>query len=202
MDPLTDADLQPAVAAEFLALAEVLEPLDEAAWGAPSLCDGWRVREVVAHMTMPVRYSASEFETELRDCDFDFTRLSNLVATRDAALARGVLVDNLRDEALHLWSPPGGGYAGALNHAVIHGLDITVPLGLPRTAPDVTIRSVLDELTSGGGHSNFGFDLSGLQLQATDMDWSYGSGSPVSGQAADIALFLCGRALPEGRIRS
>ena len=27
-----------------------------AVWDAPSLCEGWRTREVVAHMTMPARY--------------------------------------------------------------------------------------------------------------------------------------------------
>ena len=42
------------------------------------------------------------------------------------------------------WTPPGGGYHGALNHVVIHGLDITVPLREPRRASDTAIRYVLD----------------------------------------------------------
>jgi len=33
---------------------------------------------------------------------------------------------------------------------VIHGLDATVPLGVPRRSPDATIRIVLDDLTTGG----------------------------------------------------
>ena len=37
-------------------------------------------------------------------------------------------------------------------------------------------------------------------LQATDLDWSYGSGPPLRGKAEDLALVLCGRALPAGRI--
>ena len=45
------------------------------------------------------------------------------------------------------WTPPGGGYAGALNHVVIHGLDITVPLGVQRRSSGETIRVVLDDLT-------------------------------------------------------
>lgn len=32
---------------------DLLADLDEAGWDHPSLCAGWRVREVVAHMTMP-----------------------------------------------------------------------------------------------------------------------------------------------------
>ena len=53
-------------------------------WDTPSLCAGWRVRDVVAHMTMPARYSQEEFMAELSRCEFDFTRLSNEVASRDA----------------------------------------------------------------------------------------------------------------------
>jgi len=60
---------------------------------------------------------------------------------------------------------------------------------------------VLDQLTSGGAHAHFGFDLSGLSLRATDLDWSFGSGSPVSGTAGDLALLVCGRSLPSGRVQ-
>ena len=37
-----------AVAEECLALAGLLEASPAAAWDAPSLCEGWRTREVVA----------------------------------------------------------------------------------------------------------------------------------------------------------
>jgi uncharacterized protein (TIGR03083 family) len=198
--PPTGIDLQSAVTAEFVALADLLDPLPDAGWDTPSLCAGWRVREVVAHLTMAVRYSAAQFGAELQDCDGDFTRLSNLVASRDAALPASVLVGNLRDEMMHHWTPPGGGLTSALNHVVIHGLDITVPLGVRRRSPDETLRAVLDDLTRGGTHAHFGFDLGGLSLRATDMDWTFGSGTPISGAAEDLALLVCGRKLPGGRI--
>ena len=200
MNPPTGVDLRSAVTTEFLALADLLDTLPDSGWGTPSLCAGWRVREVVAHMTMPVRYSVAQFEAELRDCDGDFTRLSNLVAGRDAALPTSVLVGNLRDEVMHHWTPPGGGHTGALNHVVIHGLDITVPLGVRRRSPDDTLRAVLDDLTQGGTHAHFGFDLGGVSLRATDMDWSFGTGTPISGTSEDLALLVCGRKLPPGRI--
>jgi len=37
-------------------------------------------------------------------------------------------------------------------------------------------------------------------LRATDLDWTFGSGTPVSGAAEDLALLVCGRAVPAGRI--
>jgi len=52
-----DAQLQPAVAAEFASLADLLAAATDAQWDTPSMCEGWRVREVVAHLTMAARYS-------------------------------------------------------------------------------------------------------------------------------------------------
>jgi len=195
-----DAYLQPAVAAEFDGLADLLAAASDAQWDTRSLCERWRVREVIAHLTMAARYSEAEFMAELRRCGFDFTRLSNEVAGRDAGLPAGELVANLRSEVMQRWTPPGGGYHGALNHVVIHGLDVTVPLGMPRRCPDETIRVVLDDLTGGGGHAHFGMEIEGRELQASDLDWSYGSGAVLRGEAADLALAMCGRAVPDGRL--
>ena len=195
-----DANLQPAVAAEFLALADLLEGAADAQWDTPSLCAGWRVREVVAHMTMAARYSEEQFMTELRRCGLDFGRLSNELAARDAELPPGELLAGLRSEVMQHWTPPGGGWHGALNHVVIHGLDVTVPLGVPRRPPDATIRVILDDLTRGGVDAHFGTSIEGRRLQATDLDWSYGSGPALRGAAADLALLLCGRTVPHGRL--
>lgn len=196
----TDTHLQPAVAAEFASLADLLAAASDAQWDTPSMCAGWRVREVIAHLTMAARYSEEEFMAEFRRCEFDFTRLSNEVASRDARLPAGELVANLRSDIMQRWTPPGGGYHGALNHVVIHGLDVTVPLGAPRCSPDETIRVVLDDLTAGGGHAHFGIAIDGRHLQATDLAWSHGSGQILRGPAGDLALALCGRTLPAGRL--
>jgi uncharacterized protein (TIGR03083 family) len=201
MTASTDTDRQTAIAGAYLALADLLESLPDETWDTPSLCAGWRVREVAAHVTMPARYSADRFMAELRGHGGDFTRLSNAVASRDAALPADVLVANLRDETLHRWTPPGGGSVGALNHIVIHSLDITVPLGIRRHFPDGTMRLVLDDLSSGGTHAHFGFEMDGRSLRATDIDWSFGRGEPISAAAEDLALMICGRDLPEGRVR-
>ncbi|HEY5989374.1 MAG TPA: maleylpyruvate isomerase family mycothiol-dependent enzyme [Streptosporangiaceae bacterium] len=195
-----DADLQPAVAAEFVALADLLDSATDAQWDTPSVCEGWRVREVIAHMTMAARYSEEEFMAELRRCGFDFSRLSNQIAARDAELPTSELVANLRADVMHHWTPPGGGYHGALNHVVIHGLDATVPLGVPRRSPDEIIRVVLDDLTEGGGHAHFGTSIKGRTLQATNLDWSHGSGPALRGAAEDLALVLCGRTIPARRL--
>ena len=42
----------------------------------------------------------------------------------------------------------------------------------------------------------FGTDLSGTQLRATDTGWTFGTGTPVTGSAQDLALLICGRKRP------
>jgi uncharacterized protein (TIGR03083 family) len=195
-DPTPDAHLQPLVATELLALADRLAPLPGDRWDTPSLCTGWRAREVVAHMTMAARYGPEEFGAEMEAAGFDFDVLSNRVAERDGALPPERLLADLRSETLRLWAPPGGGYAGALSHAVIHGLDVTLPLGAGRVASDEATRLVLDGLTAGGVRTYFGVDVEGLELRAVDLDWSSGAGRTVAATAGELVAVLAGRAVP------
>lgn len=195
-----DIDLRPAIAGEFLALADTLQAMDGTRWDTPSLCEGWRIREVIAHLTMAARYPEQRFMAKLQEHGFDFTALSNAIAREDAGLSTSELLGNLRDRTMHEWAPPGGGYHGALNHVVVHGLDATIPLGVPHRGPEENLHVVLEDLTRGGGHENFGVSVMGRRLEATDLDWSFGSGAPLSGSSEALIVALCGRVLPRGRL--
>jgi uncharacterized protein (TIGR03083 family) len=198
--PATDVDLRAAVAAELDDIADVLDALPVESWDLPSLCAGWRVREVVAHLTMPGRYSTARFVTEIVRSRGNFNRMAARTAGRDASLPVGDLVAALRSPKLQAWKPPGGGYEGALIHAVIHGLDITAALEIGRQIPEHRLRIVLDGITKPNSLKHFGVDISGVSLSADDMAWSIGSGPPVSGNAQDLALMLCGRRVPAERL--
>lgn len=189
------------IAEEFLALAGLLEAAGPPVWDAPSLCEGWRTREVVAHVTMPVRYSGPAFMAELEAAGGDFGRLSNTVAARDGALPTERLLADLRSDVLHGWQPPGGGIDGALTHCVVHCLDIVESVPLARRVPDARIARVLSLVVAPAAPNLFGTDLSGVELRADDIDWSYGAGAPVEGPAQALALVACGRLLPAGRLR-
>ncbi len=198
---ITESELPAQIAAERRELARVLSDLPSLAWDADTLCAGWRVREVVAHMTMPFRYSAARFAAELARSGGRFDLMSDRVARRDAAAVSAAdLLSVLQANATHPWKPPGGGYVGALTHDVIHGLDITVPLGIGRRVPEGRLRAVLDAIAAPKARKHFGTDLSGVQLRAEDIDWVSGSGQQLSGAAQDLALVLCGRKLPPGRL--
>ncbi len=198
---ITESELPVKIAAERRELARVLSDLPASAWDAQTLCAGWRVREVVAHMTMAFRYSAARFAAELARSGGRFNAMSDRIARRDAAAVSAAdLLSILQDNATNPWKPPGGGYLGALTHDVIHGLDITVPLGIGRRVPADRLRAVLDAIAAPKARKHFGTDLSGVRLRAEDIDWTSGSGQQLSGAAQDLALVLCGRKLPPGRL--
>lgn len=195
------ADITTLIAGERRELAAVLAGLPAEAWDAPTLCAGWRVREVVAHITMPFRYRPPRFAAEMIRSRGNFNRMADRCARRDATAPPGQLAAALRDNENNPWKPPGGGYQGALTHDVIHGLDITVALGLGRRVPPERLAIVLDGISAAKSVRFFGSDLGGVQLQADDLDWSFGSGEPVSGSAQDLALVVSGRKLPPGHLR-
>lgn len=187
-----DARFTAETRAERQRLAALFEELSPRQWTSRSLCEGWRTREVLAHMTMPFRLSGPGFLFGMVRAGFRFNRF----ADRDAR-ATAAKLDDRRLTALyranieHPWRPPGGGPAAALGHEVIHGLDITEALGLPGP-PAERIGLVL----SGGGPRNlayFGVDLTGRSLRASDADYSVGEGEPLRLPARRLLLVVTGR---------
>jgi uncharacterized protein (TIGR03083 family) len=188
-------DPQSWVAPTYTGLADLLAAAD--GWDTPSLCDKWLVRHVVAHVTMPARLTPEHFGAELAAAGGDFGALSDTVAARDAALPVADLLDQLRSPGLHRWQPPGGA-SGALSHAVIHSLDVTIALDRPAVAPPAAVTAVLDQLTGARG-TWFGVDLTGVRLDATDTGWSWGDGRLVRADSGCLVALLSGRTLPDGR---
>ncbi len=193
---MTSTDVQALVGPQLQALADALTAQEATIAGRPTLCAGWAVRHVVAHMTMAARYDGPAFMAELAAAGHDFETLSRTIARRDGDLPFASLLADLRSDAMAAWAPPGGGALGALSHAVIHGLDITAALDLPRTADDHATGLVLDALTEGGVSARFGTPTDGWLLRATDLDRTFGSGTPVAASAGDLVLAAAGRPRP------
>lgn len=190
------------VTAERREMSALLTDLPESAWDAPSLCAGWRVREVVAHMTMPFRSSPLAFLLGMVRARGDFNKASDRWARDDAAkFTSAELAASMRENAGNRWKPPGGGFAGALGHDVVHGLDVTVALGLDRDVPAERLAVVLGGPGAEKGRKYFGVDLHGIELRATDLGWSLGSGKPLEGKAQHLLLVTSGRVLPPGLLK-
>lgn len=96
-------DLQTFVAPSYDGLADLLASAPADVWDVPSLCEGWQVRHVIAHMTMPARFTPEQFAAEMAAAGGDFTEFCNTVVERDASLPFADQVDALRSEQLHEW---------------------------------------------------------------------------------------------------
>ena len=192
-------DLQSWVTPTYDRLADLLTAAAVDVWDAPSLCEKWLVRHVIAHVTMPARLTPELFGAEMAAAGGDFTVLSDTVAARDASLPLVDLLDQLRSPRLHMWQPPGGGAAGALSHAVIHSLDVTIAIDRPAVAPQEALIAVLDQLTAANG-TLFGVDLTDVRLEAADTAWTWGSGRLVRADSGSLVALLSGRTLPDGRL--
>ena len=181
-----------AVAAQRLALAAELDRLTDEEWRTPSLCDGWTVRDVAAHLTLQdlgVRDGLAQFARH----PGGMNRSIREAARRRAQLPTGELVARLRASAGSRRHNVGLTPRETLVDALVHGQDITVPLGRPLPMPvDATAEAataVWSRAWPWHARRRFG----GFRLRATDTDWAAGEGHPLEGPIDAILLLLTGR---------
>ncbi len=173
-------------------LAGPLATLTPDQWASPSLCAGWRVRDVVAHM-----YSYEELGPVglVRRFVRGGLRLDGVNAAGVAAHA-GRTPDELLALVRAHQQPRGltAGFGGriALTDGVVHQQDIRRPLGLPRGIPAERLRVVLDFART-APTIRAAKRIRGLTLVATDLDWTTGAGPVVEGPAESLLMALAGR---------
>jgi uncharacterized protein (TIGR03083 family) len=180
---------------ERSALADLLETLDDAEWDHPSLCAGWRVREVAAHViSSPQATPLVQARAAVR-ARGRFHRMTDQEARRlGARPPREILADYRRLDGSRR-HPPGTRVLDPLLDVLVHTQDVAVPLGrrhdMPPDAARLAIERVwrLPALFFPARRS-----LSGVRLVATDVDWSRGAGPTVEGPVAALLLLTTGRA--------
>lgn len=189
-------DIHDLISAERRALADAMDDFTDEQWNTPSLCSGWTVRHVGAHLTMPFEVGLPRLMVKMVGARGDFGKVSDRYARDDQRPGRD-LSAVLRKNADTRFKPPGFGYDAPLADIVIHSQDISRPLGITCTASPEVARIVVNLCVSPKAQRGFiakGM-TDGLRLEATDVEWSHGDGAEVRGEAASIALALTGRAL-------
>lgn len=180
------------VAAERRQLADLLDGLDEEQWDAPSLCAGWRVRDVAAHLLMEVSIGAPRLLLGLAANRFDFDRFAFRWAVAEAG-RRSDLAERFRMKAEDRFTPPGAGPEAPLTHVVSHGQDIRRALGLVVPVPAPQADVALEQLASPRARALHRGRFDDLSLASTDTGWSAGHGPSVRGSAAALITTLTGR---------
>ena len=94
------------VAEQRLAMAELLAGLSEADWEQPSLCAGWRVRDVAAHVTlMPIPPSPGTLLVDFAKARGNYARWNTVASRRRATRTPAQLVQDFRTTASRAQSP-------------------------------------------------------------------------------------------------
>lgn len=190
-----NADIFTRTTRNRLEIADVLASLSPKQWAAPTLCAGWTVRHLAAHLVQPMVVGFGRFFL------VSFRYRGNTAATVDhfaQRLARtepAELVQTLRERAGDNVDPPRVGPMGPFAETCIHLRDIARPLGLSADGRREDWLTLLDHLTSGTAAPGLidAARIDGVRLCATDADWASGSGPEVAGTLEALAMAITGR---------
>ena len=176
------------------AVADLLEGITPQQWESPSLCAGWRVRDVAAHLTLlSLPPSPGSLLADLIRARGSMHVLNTLAAKRRAARPPEQLLTDLRSYAGSRKLPVVTDRRNVLFDVLVHGQDIAVPLGFDLPVPPAAAAEGATRVWTMGWPFWARRRLRGLHLSATDVDWSMGSGAEVRGSIRAMLLLLTGR---------
>ncbi|MFC8587090.1 maleylpyruvate isomerase family mycothiol-dependent enzyme [Streptomyces sp. NPDC057217] len=186
-------DVWPMAHAERAALVEDLARLDEEQWDEPSLCAGWTVHDVAAHLLDTARTTRLGFVVGLARARFDFDRQNALGVARERGATPGETLERLCRVASRRSTPPAP-LDSRLVEEVVHGEDIRRPLGLTRAyPPPAVVRALRLQARTPASFGGAGELLTRVRLSATDAEVRIGAGPEVTGPALSLLLAVCGR---------
>ncbi len=172
-------------------LADPLETLSPQQWDAPSLCEGWRVRDVVAHVVGYDGLGATGLARRFARGRFSLERVNEV----------GVVEQRDRDPeelvALRTHAIPSGLPAGlcgriALVDGLVHTQDLRRPLGLPRVVPAGRLRAALPFALVAPPIRAL-WPVRGVRVVATDVDWAGSAGPEARGPGEAVLMVMGGR---------
>jgi uncharacterized protein (TIGR03083 family) len=183
-------DVWPLVHAERAALIDDLQHLPDAQWDRPSLCEGWTVHDVVAHLVDVAMSTRLGFAADMIRAGFDFDRQNARGIERARGATPQETLDRLRQAAPRTTTPLAP-IDTRIVEEVVHGEDIRRAVGLTRDYPtEAVIRSLRYQAKTSKSFGGAKELVAGLTLKATDADASIGEGPEVRGPALALLLAI------------
>jgi uncharacterized protein (TIGR03083 family) len=175
-------------------LVDLLEGLSDQEWQHPSLCQGWTVRQVAAHVALQNTSWSAMPRTVL-----EVIRAGGMndaiqaMACRHAQLPTERIIAEIR-ERIGVWLPlPMLTYRESAIDYLIHLQDIAIPLGREQAMPVDVAAIAADRVWRSPRMFHARRRFSGYRFVATDTGWSAGRGREVIGPISAILLLLTGR---------
>lgn len=184
----------PVIIEHRLAVADLLDTLTDREWETPSLCAGWRIRDVAAHLAMiPHPPSPASMVVEAVRARGSFHRLNHDIAVRAAQRPPAEIAADVRRYADSRRLPVVTNYRNVMFDVLVHYLDIAIPLGRDAHVPVEAAAAGATRVWRMGWPFWSRRRLRGLRLEATDTRWTAGEGDLVAGPIEALLLLVTGR---------
>lgn len=196
---MSDQELWAMIDAQRERTLALLEQLTEQEWATPSLCAGWTVRDVAAHLALQQLTAGDLLRFVIRHPRSlgPLNPMINRMARIKAEAPPDRLIAELRGMVGSRRHNVGVTPQETLIDSCVHGQDIAVPLGRSLDVPPATAVVAASRVWSYNEKGKAAvFDripLSRYQLRATDVDWSRGDGPELRGPVLALLLLLTGR---------
>ena len=204
---MNDDEVWAAIDLQRRRIADLLDQLSDEEWRQPSLCDGWTVRDVAAHLTLQqVGLGAGMVLAITHPRGLGSVNRMILITARSRA-ERPVdqLIAQIRAMIGSRRHNVGVTSLETLTDILVHGQDIAIPLHreleMPTAAAATAATRVWAQRGRGKARVFDDVPIQGFRLTATDVPWSVGDGPEIRGPIAAILLLLTGRRAALPRLR-
>jgi uncharacterized protein (TIGR03083 family) len=191
---VSDADTWAMIHAERSRVADMLDGLSSEQWTMDTLCKGWNVQMVAAHMMNAGEQSTSKFFRGLLASGLRFNVMMDDQAHASAKLAPKEIIERIRASTTTTNKPPAATMA-MLGEVVVHGNDIRQPLGIDDDSSTEAKLACLEMFKGSNFPVRAKKTITGLTLKATDVDWTFGSGPEVRGPLVALLMAMATRPL-------
>lgn len=182
--------------AERRALADTLATLSSEQWGRASLCAGWSVKDVAAHVisnpqigwrTMPgmtVRNLGRGYNSMIFR---EVKRLGERQTPEQVLSDFAAYADSRRHVPVTTSVEP-------LIDALVHHQDVVRPLGLRHDMDPEAAAVAADRVRRLAFLMGSRAVIRSVRMEATDVDWVRGSGPTLRGPMSELLMVCAGRA--------
>jgi len=189
---VASSDVWPTIHTERKALAADLDGLPDAKWDTPSLCDGWTVRDVVAHMTAATKLNGPKFFGRLIGSGFSFEKVQRKGIADERGASPAETLARFKAEIDSTGRPPGP-VETIFGETLVHAEDVRRPLGIKHDYPTGALVEVANFFKGSNLIIGTKKRIAGVTLEATDADWRSGEGPAVQGPMLDLVMAMTGR---------
>lgn len=183
------------VHAERAALADNLSRLSPEQWDHDSLCTGWTVKDVAAHVISTPQLGVGQVLAMVgrnlgRGYNAMIYRETKRISARESP--ESILADfaTYADSRHHVFTTTS---VEPLVDALVHHQDITRPLGINREAAPDAAAVAADRCRLLSPFMGSRRLVRSVRMVATDIDWARGSGPTIEAPMQELLMLCAGR---------